>query len=159
LPVRRDYLDLGFTLVLLAVISWTTWEARGWDARSKLFPWAAGIPLLVLLSLQLVKQVRVVAAGAVPAGTRGAESAESDPKRRRTLQIVGWILGFAAMIWAVGFAIGGTLASLLYLKTAARERWPISLAITVGIGIFFWLLINRLYVPFPRGFLLDQLPI
>jgi hypothetical protein len=157
--VRRDYLDLGFTLLLLALISWTTWEARGWDARSKLFPWAAGIPLLVLLLIQVVKQARVVAAGTAPLGNRGADSVDSDGTRRRTLQIVGWILGFAAMIWAIGFAIGGTLASLLYLKTAAHERWPISLAITAGIGVFFWLLINRLYVPFPRGFIVDLLPI
>jgi hypothetical protein len=157
--VRRDYLDLGFTLLLLAVISWTTWEARGWDARSKLFPWAAGIPLLVLLLMQVVKQVRVVATATAPGSNPGAESGDSGRARRRILQIVGWILGFAAMIWAVGFAIGGTLTSLLYLKTAARERWPISLAITAGIGLFFWLLINRLYVPFPRGFFVDLLPI
>jgi hypothetical protein len=157
--VKRDHLDLGFTLLLLALISWTTWEARGWDARSRLFPWAAGIPVLVLLVVQLAKQVRVVAAAPTSSGSRDEHSADSERASRRTLQIVGWILGFAAMIWAVGFAIGGTLSSLIYLKTAARERWPISLAITVGIGMFFWLLINHLHVPFPRGFIIDQLPI
>jgi len=45
------------------------------------------------------------------------------------------------------------------LKTSAREKWPISIAITVGVGAFFWLLSTQLHVPFPRGFIVDQLPV
>jgi hypothetical protein len=157
--VRRDYVDLGFTLLLIALISWTTWEARGWDLRAKLFPWAAGIPVLALLLFQLAKQIRGMAVASAPLRPGEHESVDPDVARKRTLQIIGWILGFAAMIWAVGFAIGGTVSSLVYLKATARERWPISLAITAGIGVFFWLLINHLHVPFPRGFIIDQLPI
>lgn len=158
--MRRDYLDLGFTLVLLALISWTTYEASKWDARARLFPWAAGIPVLVLLVIQLIRQVPTVLASRAD----GAAAASGDPEEarrmfRRTLNVGAWILGFALMIWVIGFALGGTLATLLYLKVAAREKWPISLSITVGTAAFFWILTTYLYVPFPRGFIVDLLPI
>jgi hypothetical protein len=157
--VRRDYLDLGFTLLLLALISWTTFEASKWDARARLFPWAAGIPVLVLLIVQIVRQVRTILAS--PDGPKVVIGGHADAHVafERTLRVGAWILGFAVLIWAVGFPVGGTLGTLLYLKTAARERWPISLAITVGTGAFFWILITFLYTPFPRGFIVDLLPI
>ena len=157
--MRRDYFDLGFTLLLLALIGWTTFEARQWDARARLFPWAAGIPVLVLLVIQLIRQIRTMVTS--PDGAALFVDANVEPRvaAQRTLQIAGWILGFAAFIWAMGFSIGGTLATLVYLKTSSREKWPVSIAITVGVGAFFWLLSTQLHVPFPRGFIVDQLPI
>jgi hypothetical protein len=157
--VRRDVLDLGFTLLLLALICWTTFEARQWDARARLFPWAAGIPVLALLVIQVVRQVRVVLTS--PHGEEILHEGDVDSQFafQRTLRIGAWILGFAVLIWAIGFGPGGTLGSLLYLKLSARERWPMSLAITVGTAGFFWLMATYLHVPFPRGFIGDMLPI
>jgi hypothetical protein len=157
--VRRDYLDLGFTLLLLALISWTTFEASKWDARARLFPWAAGIPVLVLLVIQIIRQARSILVGADVQKVVIGGQVDAHLAFERTLRVGGWILGFALLIWAIGFPAGGTLGTLLYLKTAARERWPISLAITAGTGVFFWILITFLYTPFPRGFIVDLLPI
>lgn len=157
--MRRDVLDLGFTLLLLALMSWTTLEASKWDARARLFPWAAGIPVLVLLIVQLAKQARTIVVS--PSGQKVLEGGHVDAHLalQRTLQIAAWIFGFALLIWSLGFPIGGTLGTLLYLKVAAHEKWPISLAITVGTGAFFWILLHYLYVPFPRGFIVELLPL
>jgi hypothetical protein len=145
--------------MLLALISWTTFEASKWDDRARLFPWAAGIPVLVLLVIQVIRQTRtmLVASDGQKATLGGYEDAHV--ALDRTLRVGGWILGFAVLIWAIGFPAGGTLGTLLYLKAAARERWPISLAITAGTALFFWILITFLYTPFPRGFIVDLLPI
>ncbi|MFN0070239.1 MAG: tripartite tricarboxylate transporter TctB family protein [Chloroflexota bacterium] len=156
--MRRDWLDVGFTVALMALIGWTTFEAGKWDARARLFPWVAGIPVLVLLTAQLVSRLRGILVE--PRGPRLFEEAGVDARvaARRTLGIAGWMLAFAALIWLIGFGVGGTLATLIYLKGAAREKWPVTAVITVGTGIFFWAMITFLHVPFPRGVLGDLLP-
>lgn len=156
--MRREQLDLVFTLLVVALISWTTWEARAWPERARLFPWVVGFPILVLLLILLVRQVRAVLATQGVAHVTETAGIERSVATRRMLGIAGWMIGFAMVIWAVGFGAGGTLMTLIYLKAAAREKWPISLAITAGTAAFFWLLITMLRVPFPRGVIGDLLP-
>lgn len=159
--MRRERVDLLFAVFLLAFVAWATFEARGWDLRARLFPWAVGLPVLALLIVYVAMAARSALRPApVRAPSSSAEEEDVDPvaARNRGVAIVAWMVGFAIVIWALGFAIGGTLATLAYLKTAARERWPISLAITGGTGLFFWLMLTFLHVPFPRGFVIDQLP-
>jgi hypothetical protein len=164
--MRREVLDVIFTVGLLALIAWATFEARQWDTRARLFPWAVGFPLLVLTTLYLVTSVRKLMSGdqresAAPSIEEGSQAWGVEPALawRRTLQVLGWLAGFAVIIWALGFAIGGTLATFLYLRTAAREGWIPTAAVTGGTALFFWLMLTFLHVPFPRGYVIDQLPI
>ena len=42
------------------------------------------------------------------------------------------------------------LTTLLYLKIAGREKWPITIAMTLVAGIFFYGLFDyALHIPFP----------
>jgi hypothetical protein len=71
---------------------------------------------------------------------------------RRTAGILGWIAGYLAAIWLLGFALGGTLCTFLSLKVGSRERWPITLALTAGAAAFIYFVFERgLNVPFPPG--------
>ena len=71
---------------------------------------------------------------------------------RRTGGIFGWIVGYLAAIWLLGFALGGTLCTFLALKVGSRERWPITLAITAGVAAFVYFVFERgLKVPCPPG--------
>jgi hypothetical protein len=176
--VSKRYLELLFTLALLAAVGAAVYTARLWEIKARLFPWAIGIPLLVMLVAITLFQIAALRRGTdtrkapeassslAPAeesaeteAEREASAAEARLERRRGLQIVGWLLGFLAAIWVLGFTIGGTLCSLAYLKLAAKERWPISLAISAGTAIFFWLMINQLLTPLPDGKLFDTLGI
>jgi hypothetical protein len=179
--VSRDRAEVVFSALLLVVIGLAVWNAQAWGIRARLFPWVIGIPLLVLLAALLVallaRQVR--AASGQPAALAGqSASAEAPPveqsgevaeggptdesgaealARRRGLMLLGWLLGFLAAIWLLGFPLGGTLGTLAYLKLAARERWPISLGVTAGTGLFFLLMIKGLNTPFPAGTLFELL--
>ncbi|HEY0584070.1 MAG TPA: tripartite tricarboxylate transporter TctB family protein, partial [Chloroflexota bacterium] len=75
--------------------------------------------------------------------------------RRRFALICGWLLGFAASIWLLGFPVGGTLAAAIYLRLTARESWRATALLSVGIAVFFFLGIEFLKVPFPPGLLLE----
>jgi hypothetical protein len=91
-----------------------------------------------------------------------AEEPEIEPivERQRTFAIGCWIVGFFLAIWILGFIPASAIATFLYLKFGAGERWPATLAITAGSWLFFFGLFDyALQMPFPRGALFDWLPV
>ena len=164
--MTRETQQIAFTAVLLAVIAAAVWDARQWTIKAQLFPWVIGFPvmalLLILLLQQLVQRSRSVpkrSEASVIGQVEHVASAEAAVARRRGFGIVGWLLGFLGAIWLLGFPAGGTLGTLAYLKLAAKERWPISLAISAGTAVFFFLMIKGLNTPFPSGTLLELIGI
>ena len=95
---------------------------------------------------------------------RTAHAEEEEPEipahvaNRRTADMFGWIIVYFLAIWLLGFPVGGTLCSFLQLKFASKEKWPITIILTVGLWAFVYLLFERtLHVPFPPGYLLEAL--
>ncbi|MGH8642546.1 MAG: tripartite tricarboxylate transporter permease [Burkholderiales bacterium] len=150
----------SFSVVIVVVLAAALWESRDFGFRAGLFPWAIGIPVLALAAIHLALQL---------AGKeRLPESAPSDADHglpraemiRRTRDIFGWIVGYLAAIWLLGFTLGGTLCTFLALKLGGRERWPITLVMTAGVAAFIYLVFERgLRVPFPPGQLLEAVTI
>jgi hypothetical protein len=80
--------------------------------------------------------------------------------RQRTMAIGCWIVGFFIAIWVLGFVPASAIATFLYLKFGAGEGWPMTLAISVGCWLFFFMLFDyALQMPFPQGALFEWLPI
>jgi len=170
-----------FTVGLLLLFLWAVGEAgrwewarwlqldfsRGWRVQARLFPWVIGIPMVVLVAVQLVREMRrrgqtseTTAASGAMAYAAALETAEPqlEPavERRRTAVIVGWILGFVAAIWLLGWPIGVSLCTLLYLRLA-RESWVMSAAITVGTWLSFYLLFDcTVHIPLGEGLILGE---
>jgi len=75
--------------------------------------------------------------------------------KRRSLEVCAWIAGFWVAIWLLGFSFATLVATLQYLKISARERWPISVLLSVfGFLFVYGLFEKALGVPFPPGQLL-----
>lgn len=149
----------GFGLLVVLFFAGALWFGRGFDMKTGLFPWIVASLVLALAIAQLV--LECLGKGHRPSQ---AEHAEDDPSEappspevvnRRTAAIFGWIAGFFAAIWLLGFAIGGTLATFIQLKLGARERWPVTIALTLLVWglvhVFFERILNT---PFPPGQLL-----
>ena len=67
--------------------------------------------------------------------------------------ICGWIVGMYVSIWLLGFSLATLVTSLLYLR-AARERWAISIGLSLVAFVFVYGLFEKgLSVPFPPGHL------
>jgi hypothetical protein len=154
-----------FALFIVGIFAYVVYEAKfGFGAlepRAALFPWVIGLPSLVLAlyvftkdSLQSAREVKL----------EGAElwnEPKVDPviARQRAISISCWIFGFFLAIWIFGFVPASALATLLYLKFGAGEKWPITLAISVACWLFFWGTFDyALQMPFPRGAVLEWLP-
>ncbi len=137
----------AFSLGLVVVFAWALWQSLGFSVRAGLFPWAIGTTALVLAIAQLARDVT-----SRRAPTNAEPAAPSAPTTRRTVEIVGWILGMFAVIWLLGFSLATLLTAFLYLRVAARERWPLSIALSLGaFALVYGLFEQGLGVPFPPG--------
>jgi hypothetical protein len=154
--VNRKTADVLFTLFILVLISVAVWDARGWEIKARLFPWVIGIPMITLLAAQLVLTVRQPA-GNTSAGFFGVHDIPPSEAKMRAAKITTWLLGFAVALWVFGFAVGGTLATMTYLRFAGREKWPMVVIFGVVTLAFFWVMKNPLTVPFPDGIFFDAI--
>jgi TctA family transporter len=148
----RSKWGISFSVLIVVVLAAALWESRDFGFRAGLFPWVIGIPLLALALIHLA--VQLAGRERIPASGPGESSPDlpRDVTMRRTAQIFGWIAGYLAAIWLLGFTLGGTLCTFLALKVGSRERWPITLALTAGVAAFVYFVFERgLKVPFPPG--------
>lgn len=148
-------LEVAFSAVLLAVFAWGAWQATLWPEEAALFPLAIALPGAVLALVQL--GVAALARSQPPAATGILADLPERERVGRSLEIVGWIVGFIAAVWALGFLAAIPLASFLYLRRM-REGWAESVLIPVGAWALMYFLFDRtLHVPLPPGPLLALL--
>jgi hypothetical protein len=149
-------LEIGVTGILLVIVGAAVWRAAHWDVRALLFPWAIGIPLAAMLAGRL--GLSVGAARHAPARSTaeegGLRTALASVQTRRALGMSGWLVAFLALIWLFGFLVGNSVASLLYLVCAGRERWRTVALVTAGMALFLFVMEYYVHVPLPHGVLL-----
>jgi hypothetical protein len=155
--VSRDTREIAFIVAIILLLVGAIWQAQEWPFRTRIFPMVIALPLLLLTVVLLVAKIRGLRDPSPGVLEAPVDEIAPQVARQRTLGILGWLLGFGGLIWLLGFPIGGTLGTLAYLKVGARERWPISLAISGGTALFFVAMINGLHTPFPSGALLGPL--
>ena len=152
-----------FNLFIIIVFICALWQSRYFDFRTGLFPWAVGLPVLGLAIVQFVRDLTV-----------GEDKSRDDllspigPElpigvvNRRTAGIFGWIASYFVGIWLLGFSFGVPLCIFIQLKIGYREKWPLSLILTIFAWAFIYGLFDRvMHVPFPTGqlFLWLKLPL
>lgn len=144
--------DIVFTSFIVVVLALALWQSKDFGIRAGLFPWSIGIPVLTLAIVQLILEL----AGKTTRTVGFADDADV-PKAvvySRTTSVIGWMFGFLIAIWLLGFLYAVPITTLLYLKTAGREKWPITILLTLLCwGVFYGLFDYSLNIPFPEGWL------
>jgi Tripartite tricarboxylate transporter TctB family len=163
--LSRKKIEFLFSLLIVFFLSWALWEARGWPAQSKLFPWSLGFTVLTLALLQVGVAWRAALKENQERGlddTKGSPNAtpslpiSQDMARQRVITIGCWIVGFFIGISLLGFKLGALCLTFAFLKFAAKEKWTISAAIAVASYLFFWLVFDMaLRAPLGSGFIAE----
>ena len=151
-----------FALFILGIFVYVVYQAKfGFGAeepRAALFPWVIGLPSLLIAiyvfvkdALQSTRKVKVEEAALY-------SEPEVDPivARQRALSMGSWIVGFFLAIWILGFVPASAIATFLYLKFGASEKWPVTLVLTAACWLFFFGVFGYgLQLPFPQGVVFD----
>ncbi|MBI3001440.1 MAG: tripartite tricarboxylate transporter permease [Deltaproteobacteria bacterium] len=152
---RRVYGPL-FALFFVSLFAYVLWEAfYGFGAdfpRAAIFARIIGIPSLILALLAFAVELFQTMRREIGKPLGANPGVNLALARQRTLSMFGWILGFFLAIWFLGFNITVPLATFLYLKVGAGERWAGSLILSFLLGVFFYGLFDHfLHLPFPEG--------
>lgn len=164
---RGSALTLGFLFLLVAIV----YTASDFTSQARFFPWAIGIPALVLTVIQLATEVvrahraesleDIEDEGIVDLAVDRDIPTEVVVKRGSTLAL--WILGYFVAILLFGFNIASPVFVVLFLVFQAKERASIVLlclflVLALQIGVFHnvlrvtWL---EAVFPGPQDFVLE----
>ena len=145
-----------FSICALIFFAVFVYLAQDWRPQARLYPWAIGIPMLVLAIVQVILELMGVKAkktsDGAPVDFQFAQGTDPVVAKKRAIEMFGWFFGFLLLVWFVGFFIGIPLVVFLYLKVQSGESWPLSIGLTLCAWIFFWgLFVKLLTLPFPQG--------
>ncbi|HYT54633.1 MAG TPA: tripartite tricarboxylate transporter TctB family protein [Verrucomicrobiae bacterium] len=138
--------------------------AQDWRMQARLYPWAIGIPMLILAIVQVILDLKGIKAkqssDATPMDYQFSQVTDPVTARKRTIIMFSWLVGFFFGIWLLGFPIAIALMMFTYLKFQGNESWVLSIALTVIAWLFFWgLFVKLLTLPFPEGLIITWLGI
>lgn len=152
-PVYRPIFALLWVAIFGYVLREAWFSIRLEAERAAIFPLVIGIPSLALAVLVSGQELLRSLRQGKQAGVAETESpAAAAIVRYRTLSIVSWTLGFFLAIWFLGFSIAVPVATFLYLKFGAGEKWPITITLALVAWVFFYSLFDyTLHLPFPEG--------
>jgi hypothetical protein len=146
-----------FGLVVAVMLAGFVVMGMGYLPQARLAPLSIGLPTLglMLILLQRMKsQGRARALKDGPSGEAGGQGSHTEASgedasgervgggARVTLatevSIIGWIVGFTALIWLVGFTVAIPVFLFLMARGKFREGFAVSLglALTVGAGLY-----------------------
>ncbi len=145
-----------FSGALVLFFAFFVWQAKDWPPVVRLFPWAIGIPMLVVSMALLIGELRRAPerkpAEQAPVDFRFTHEPDAALARQKTLTTFAWIFATLAAIWLFGFIIALPLVVFLYTKFQSREPWALSLALAGVCWIMLVGLFERvLHLPFPEG--------
>jgi hypothetical protein len=151
-----------FSLIFLIFFAIFVYQAQEWRLQARLYPWAIGIPMLILAIIQVILDLKGVERkqmdDAAPMDFQFTQTVEPSLAKRRAIIMFGWLFGFFLGIWLLGFPIMIPLMVFSYLKIQSNERWTISIVLTVLAWVFFYFLFVRLLnLPFPDGLIFTWL--
>ena len=145
-----------FSFLFLIFFIVFVYQAQEWRLQARLYPWAIGIPMIILAIIQVILDLKGVERKqkdeAPVMDYQFSQTVEPAVAKRRAIIMFGWLFGFLLSIWLIGFSITIPLMVFSYLKIQSNEKWTISIVLTVLAWLFFYFLFVRLLtLPFPDG--------
>lgn len=150
-----------FALFLFIIFVGAIWWGWDWPDIARIMPvYVAAIPGLIMISVQLVREMTDWETGKNTAGMDMDDSGENQldkaTERRRTLLYFAWFIGGALGIWLLGIVIALPLLVTLYALVEGGEKWYTSLIIgACAYGLIWGLFEYMLETRWPAGLLLQ----
>ena len=145
-----------FSLILIGVGLYAAYSATGWKFKAALFPLAVSIPLIILVTAQLLLEIFSKGEVSDSSGMdlEFAADVPPDVARRRAIGAFLWVAGFILTVYLVGFPLAVPIFIFSYLSFQGRVGLPLSVTLTAVAWLFFYGLFQRtLHLPFEDGFI------
>lgn len=151
-----------FSMVAVIFFAVFVFQAQEWRLQARLYPWAIGIPMLILAIIQVVMDLRGYEAKESSDGTpmdfQFAQQTDPEAAKKRTINMFLWLFGFFFAVLLFGFSIAIPLMVFGFTHIQSKEPLVLCLCLTAGAWLFFWgLFVKLLTLPFPDGLIFSLL--
>ena len=150
-----NIIQYAFTSLWIIALAVALYGSRNWNSTTALFPHAVGFPILALLVVILAVDIRK--------GRRQKEKGETEDKEfltknRWMILYLGWLVGFAFLVWAVGMVYSIPIYLFSYMTIQGKYSWLKSGIYAAAATAFVFLLFQYAFrVSWPEGELLIML--
>jgi hypothetical protein len=114
--------------------------------RARVLPQVIGVPLLLVATISLIREIRVVLLGRTVRG--GGRPAGEDPVEARSpreeMVPFLWLGALVTLVLVLGLLFGSILFLVLFLRLYGKERWPV----VVAMPLVLYLIIDVAFVEF-----------
>jgi len=115
-----NIIQYAFTSLWIIAVAVALYVSRNWNSTTALFPHAVGFPILALLVVILAVDIRK--------GRRQKEKGETEDKEfltknRWMILYLGWLVGFALLIWAIGMLYSIPIYLFCYMTIQGKYSW------------------------------------
>jgi uncharacterized membrane protein YfcA len=152
----KNILQYAFTSLWIIAVAIALYASRNWNSTTALFPQSVGFPILALLVFILVVDIR---RGRRQKGeTEADEDREFSVKNRAMTLYLGWLVGFAVLVWAIGMVYSIPVYMLSYMTIQGKYSWRKSGIYAVAATALVFVLFQYVFgVAWPDGVLLTML--
>jgi hypothetical protein len=151
----KNILHYAFTSLWILWLAAALYISRNWNSTTALFPQAVGFPMLALLVVILAIDIQKA--------RRATEKGEEDDtefayRNSQMLIYLGWLVGFAVLVWAIGLVYSVPIYIFSYMTLQGKYGWLKSLLYAAATTALVFLLFQYVFkVSWPPGALFEML--
>jgi Ca2+/Na+ antiporter len=154
----KNILQYAFTSMWIIAVAVALYVSRNWNSTTALFPHAVAFPMLALLVAILVVDIRKGRRQKEKGGTETDEDREFPAKNRAMILYLGWLIGFAILVWAIGLVYSIPIYLFSYLTLQGKYSWLKSGIYAAAASALVFLLFQYAFgAAWPQGELLIML--
>ena len=144
-----------FSFCALVFFCVFVYQAQDWRLQAQLYPYAIGIPMIILAIIQVILDLKGYERkqqDATPMDLQTTVAVEPALAFKRTVNTFAWFIGFYLGVWLIGFQITIAVVVFSYMYFHGKEKLMLSATLTVIAWVFFYaLFVKLLTLPFPEG--------
>jgi len=152
----KNIMQYAFTSLWIIAVAVALYVSRNWNPTTALFPHAVGFPLLAALVAILVVDIQKGRRQKEKGKTETDDDREFPAKNRCMTIYLGWLVGFAVLVWAIGMVYSIPIYIFSYMTIQGKYGWLKSGLYAAAATAFVFLLFQYAFsVAWPEGALIS----
>jgi hypothetical protein len=148
----KNIIQYAFTSLWIIAVAAALYVSRNWNSTTALFPHSVGYPLLVLLVVILVVDILKARRRKEKGETESDEDRKFLHDNRWMMLYLGWLLGFAFLVWAIGMVFAIPIYVFSYMTLQGKLNWLKSILYAAAASALVFTLFQFAFkVAWPEG--------
>jgi hypothetical protein len=148
----KNIIQYAFTSLWIILVAVALYASRNWNSTTSLFPHSVGDPLLGMLVAILVVDILKARRQKEKGETESDEDRKFLHDNRWMMLYLGWLLGFAFLVWTIGMVYSIPIYVFSYMTLQGKYSWLKSAIYAAAASALVFILFQIAFkVAWPQG--------